>query len=388
MTGSQVAIDTAILVRARLELDRQRLAAVEALHVSSPAAEVVRELAGDRLGGIVSRQRAELLKVEELGLGLQGAVDAQRGTDRIASEALALAMGAVARANGLDQGGCDDADRFVAWLAGKVDRKFARPTVPSDEDALHRAVDVIHRRVPDHPIWDLPVMAHEFGHLLAHGLTSWAATGDVIGSPVKDELTGLDELARKREEELFCDLFASWALGPSYLCTLVFHRLDPLQSSDDSRSTHPADAVRVAACLELLEIMRGSVSAHAFDTQLYWARAAWAAMQGEGSSPEAATLTESQLGSVRARVSNWNSVLRQDLGPFVYCWSPAVEALSRHLRLAAPIDGGTTYTAADVLNAAWVVRLARWFDGKAVEPGDEMRARDLLALALESEGTS
>lgn len=373
-------VDLSVVIKARLELEARRVDAVDSMRSVGPAAESVDRLAGDRLRSIVNGQRARFERVNPARVSFGDLAELQKSTDRVAGEGLALTMGMLTRAAGLDDGRCEQADLFVGELAARVDRRLARMSVPGDGDSVHRATDVIRRRVPDDGLWDLPVMAHEFGHLVAGGSSSWDPGADVITAPVAAALQGLEGAARAQEEELFCDLFAAYTIGPSFLCTQVFHRLDPWASAVARRdASHPGDPTRVHAVLVLLDKMRGRMSPHHFDTHLYWARAAWQQMQA--TAPPEAVLTDQQAAEVKARVASWWAVLTNHLSGFVHIRSLVADQLVAAIRSAAAIPPAEGFLAADVLNEAWSVRLGCWFEGRSPH-GYEQRAESLLADAL------
>jgi hypothetical protein len=377
-------LDLSVVVRARLALEARRLAAVERMGKDGPSAHLVERLAGDRLRAIMESQRREFERADPTHVSFAKLAGLQRGTDRVSGEGLALAMGALARDAHLDEGACAQADAFVGWLAAKADRRFARKSVPGDEDEVHRSTDVIRRRVPDHGLWDLPVMAHEFGHLVAARLTTWDTRGDVIGTPVDEALRPLEGAARSRAVELFCDLFATYTVGPSFLCTQVFHRLDPTAPARTSDlASHPSDPSRVFAVQTVLKRMAGSGDPHGFDTQTYWARKAWEQMQSTASAE--AVLTEEQQAAVRKDVAGWSALLTTHMSGFAYAWSPTIQHLAASVRSPDADVVPQGYSPADVLNAAWLVRLGDWFEGRPAPKDYERTLEALLASSLDAE---
>jgi hypothetical protein len=372
-------LDLSVVVRARLDLEARRIDAVERMRTDGPSAQLVDKITGGRLDTIVSNQRARFSKLDPSKPDFAKLAALERSTDNVAREGTSLAMGALARHAGLDEGSCDQADRFVEWLAGKGDVKVARMSIPGDAHSVHRSTDVIRRQVPDYGIWDLPVLAHEFGHLAA-GINAWDSETDAVTAPVAVELEGLDGAARSQAIELFCDLFATYSLGPSFLCTLVFHRCNPAASAHvSSTASHPSDPMRVFAAERLLGHLRGNQEAHGFDTQLYWCKAAWTQMQA--GSPTESLLSDEQAGETLTRVAKWWTVLTTQLSGFGYIWSPTIQDLVAHLRSPdLPIPG--RFSPADVLNAVWVGRLDFWFGDRAIPLDYEERAMALLETAL------
>jgi hypothetical protein len=375
-------------VLARVELERRRLARIDELRTTGPAAALLETFAGDRLNTVVADLSRQLDRLEaKAGKRVDGAilgevVELQKAVDRAASEALDLAMGSLARLEGLDANACEEADQLVVWLADRIDRRFIRPTVPGGEEALHRATDVVYRRVPDHGLWDLPVIAHEFGHLVAAGLRSWDARGDQVLSPVESWLENFDGEARARATELFCDVFATYTMGPSYLCALVFHRLSPVAAARASpNDTHPGDPSRVFTCRWTLQRMRGTKpNLHVFDSQMVRADAAWTSMQSDA--PAEARLTDAVRAELRTQLAGCWVTLTNALSALAYQPATSVQHLVRYLE-SASVERPETLSPADVLNAAWIVRLGSWYDDRHVAPGMEHRAQILLGRSLE-----
>jgi hypothetical protein len=378
----------AAIVRVRIDLERRRLTRIEALRTTGPAAELVEELAGDRLNAMVADLRGQLDRLDTKvakrvdGATLGDLTGLQKAVDRAAGEALYLAMGALARQTGLDDGACEEADVLIEWLATRLDRRFVRPTVPGDEEAVHRSTDVIHRRIPDFGLWDLPVMAHEFGHLAASGLKSWDARDDQVLTPVESWLENFHDQRRSQATELFCDVLASYTVGPSYLCTLVFHRLSPVANARASdNDSHPGDPSRVYACKWTLDRMRGrSVDLHPFDRQVVWASSAWKSMQAEA--PAEAQLGDDNRGELAKQLAGCWIAVTSNLSALAYQSSPNLYALVDYLESPTIPETPEGFSPADVLNAAWIVRLGGWYEGREVPSDMEHRARSLIRRSL------
>ena len=254
--------------------------------------------------------------------------------------------------------------------------------MPGNDEAVHRATDVIHRRVPDHGLWDLPVMAHEFGHVAAAGLASWDARGNQVLRPVDSWLDKFHGQQRSQATELFCDVFATYSMGPSYLCTLVFHRLSPVGDAQASvNDSHPGDPSRIYACQCTLRRMRGSeVELHPFDRPCALASTAWESMQA--TAPCSAQLTKDMQADLNTWLVGCWVAVTTNLSSLAYQWSWIIRNLVSYLESPVAPDMPDVFSPADALNAAWLVRLGTWFEGGA-QPGDmEDRARRLIRGSL------
>ena len=177
------------VVLSRIEMERVRLGgASRALADVSTVAPLIASatvanltLAIDSTDGALA-ELANSARTRVTGDRLKNLAKLTKATDLVVREAFALAAGVLARSQGLDGGACAEADSLIAELAAVVDNRLARPTVPGEAESVHRAADVIRRRLPDHGVWDLPVMAHEFGHVLTAHLKLY--------DPVQDKVSG------------------------------------------------------------------------------------------------------------------------------------------------------------------------------------------------------
>ena len=379
---------SAQVVLSRLDLERGRLERIQDFRRTGDGASLVNRLAGDRLNAIASDLGMALDRLDRnLSSGTTQASLAelaklQRAVDRAAAEALDLTMGALARRANLDAGACAESDILVDWLARRIDRRFTRPTMPGNEESLHRSTDVIHRRVPDYGLWDLPVMAHEFGHVVASGLRSWDPRDNHIFSPVESWLDQFDGMRKSRATELFCDVFATYAIGPSYLCALVFHRLSAIASAAASESdSHPSDPSRVYACQWTLQRIRGNwAQAHTFDRQMQYSRIAWESMQQVGRAE--AALTTGQRAELHVQLLACWHALETNVSALRYGGVVTLHRLVEYLQAPQPGVDPVGFTPADVLNAAWTARLRGWYEPVDVPPDLEVRARSLLRCSV------
>jgi hypothetical protein len=115
---------------------------------------------------------------------------------------------------------------------------------------------------PGWSLWALPLVAREAGlHLIRSNVFN----------------TEVPELLRM----LCADVFAIWALGPSYPCAVIYLDLDP----DDTGNGGVSDPVRAEVLLDLLPKLGGEVQREALTNRANQLRAAWhqarAAVGGE-----------------------------------------------------------------------------------------------------------
>lgn len=386
--------DPQVVLLGRLELEERRVAQARTVFTTTgPGAPLLGQIAGDRVEALLTDAQRQLNQLRErLRTGRPGpdevgtTVSLQAATDRVLSECLTLAVGALARAVGLDSGACAEADDLVRDISEEIDRRLFRPTVPATQEELHRATDVIRRRVPDHGLWDLAVTAHELGHVVTPALQSYASIDDRMRRPVEDFLRPYSGARRIQAGELFCDVFATYTVGPAYPCTLLLHRLDPgAPAVTDPDATHPGDAVRAYAVLWTLEEMQENGS-HPYRRIIRQLGDAWRALQ-RYAGPEA-RLTVEQQSELRAELRACRPVLEQ-LRPIRYEWSDNLRDLVPTLeRPSAETSPSRPYSRFDVLNAAWIVRLEAWSRQEQPPPDLEENARKLMHRLAGANGTT
>jgi hypothetical protein len=355
------------VVLSRIELERGRLAGargvMEDVATSLPDMGLaVRANLLVSIGGTDHELARLAARTRRSGVNrtrLENLTKLTRATDRVVCEAFDLATGTLVRHTGLDGGACAEADRLVMELADTVDHRLARPTVPGDTEFLHRAADVIRRRLPDHDLWDLPVMAHEFGHVLAAHLQLYDPIDDQVLELGETVVGGWPGYSDTQGEELFCDLLAGYAMGPSYACTLLLHRLDPAATvTPHPGGSHPPDAARAAVVLGVLDLLTAKEPPDSRYRMTYaQLSAAWSELQL--AAPASARMTPEEATGITTQVRVALAFLDQRLQPLRYDWPPAtVRALADALMANRPPDSGLDYRIRDVLNAAWRLRLA------------------------------
>jgi len=116
-------------------------------------------------------------------------------------EFVSLLQGIMQRRARLDEGICDIADAMLEHLCRLADVGWRRFTVLGS-DYLTERTGVVRVRFPAASIWDLPFLAHEFGHVIEHDvcaddddgtrfevLTRYLAVSMPLGSRVSPRLT-------------------------------------------------------------------------------------------------------------------------------------------------------------------------------------------------------
>jgi hypothetical protein len=140
-----------------------------------------------------------------------------------------------------------------------------KPTIAPDvDDLFNDFVGIIRIRFPPGEVWNVPIVAHEFGHLASFSLKGSTQPGAPAAqnafyefqsarlSDKKDwtEQQRNDEVYRLNE--FFADIFATYTLGPAFAMSALLYRFDVAQAYDKGDPRHPSYAERAAAILEAM----------------------------------------------------------------------------------------------------------------------------------------
>lgn len=283
-------------------------------------------------------------------------------------EYLAFLEGSLIRSARLDDGACKLADTLLAELAGRTRLPWRRFTILAEDEFVAGMSEIIRLRFPHLSVWNLPVVAHELGHLAAREIQD-GMSGDRLAL---DAIAGLrerleTELGRlgpehasleaeaeeQRLHELFADLFAVFTLGPSYACTCVLLRFDPCHSFERG-PRHPSDAERVHFMLRALERLDSGLYRPTVDRlEESWRRCVVASGQPD---PVGWTSRHRWLDEALDRLF---PVLTRNLPKQARYQGWATRALPlREALEQGRTPGGTfEYDLPDLLNAVWTSRL-------------------------------
>ncbi|MGY1804342.1 hypothetical protein ACI78T_13780 [Blastococcus sp. SYSU D00922] len=372
-----------VLLRERAKLERQRLHEFRSL-LDEP--EVLA-----RLGPGVTATLRQLLQQQQAALGdpastqmpsWDGFRERRRTVDRVLAECLAVVAGAFTRPIPRISSSCEEAQGLAQELHGLTRVAADHSIIPAETECASLVSTVVRRRFPDHGIWDLPVVAHEYGHLVARDLLDVDPVSGDTSRPLADFLAG----RRRQAAELAADVFAVYVLGPAYPLTLVLHRMDPTAGAVSAAdATHPGDASRVAAVLHLL----GRLSAcdieerrRQYDFLVTTLTAWWS--DAQSAAPPSARLTELEAASVTAEADRiWDRIASSRLAGTRYATFPEARALADVLG-EARTPGRDEVSCRDALNAAWLARFRAWRVGE--QPPDNLAEWTSLQLRRAAAG--
>lgn len=373
------------ILRAHLQIVEGNLERAERAMDSDRIDPELRDAVRRRFATLFHQRRRDLEQIAEdegRGFDASGLWEdlhrLERDCDGLFREQLAFIEGSLVRSAGLDSGICRAADALLGSLSKDTEITWARLTILAEQEFLNTTAEIIRLRFPDLSVWSLPVAAHEFGHLAVRELKRPTGPEDAE-FPIRNILLRAGPNA-PHLRELFCDLFAVYALGPSYPCTTVLLRFGPRRFDRDAGQDHPADRKRVHVVLRALRGL--DPENRAYDDIAGLLQGAWETARADAGM--SAELSDEEAADLDDRVDEWLDIL-DELAPKARYdgWLRAVRLRDRltTARGAADLDGADV---ADVLNAAWLRRLDAWDEPGVVAVLDR-RALELV-LAAASEG--
>ena len=342
LMGQITAVERS-LSRASDSLDAQEKA------VSSALLKRVRGRFGNDLLGL--RNQCQSLRSR-----IQGGASAEAGwgqLDKLQADAsdllrecLAFLEGGLVRAAGLDGGICALADKMFEALNDQTDLCWQRFTLLAAGEFYSTLSGIVRLRFTDTDIWSLPVGVHEFGHFVS------ATPRFAEFTEMSDREKGNDPRYESHLRELFSDLFATYALGPSLVLTCALLRFSP---SGAESNTHPSNAQRVWWMLETLASMDNTEGDAMFAPIAARIRDSWTAAVKASGQPE--TLTDKEISRLRPWLLDLYDLVNSRLPMVRYRNILRAQDMFQgfrddHTPALRPEDG-----IPDVLNAAWLYRL-------------------------------
>jgi hypothetical protein len=247
---------------ARIDALAEKLNLAEAALDAEQISPKLRDKVKIRFGLKVDKQKKkleELRKNVDNGMQLEICATSFRNISEVCDplfrEVLAFVEGALVRSAGLDNGMCYLADALLDDLSHNTDIPWVRLTIMGEEEFFSQMAEIIRLRFPEFSIWNLPILGHEFGHLVGQELKTLDSVGmyQSLFKSLQGELNvRLEEIPYLRE--YFADIFAVYVLGPAFACTCIILRFDPMMANIDTEE-HPSYAKRAYMILEALKKM-------------------------------------------------------------------------------------------------------------------------------------
>lgn len=286
-----------------------------------------------------------------------------RESNKLFAECLAYCAGPLTRGlkwhgDSLDRGACRIADELLEEFTVAADKVWSRRSLLSDSEYIGGPAQIIRLRFPVNGIWDLPVVAHEFGHLVGLDARYSDRIADCERVPSRD-IRRINWL-----NEHFADLYATCVLGPAYACTCLLARFDPAADPRLSSDEHPSDDLRRHAIIWTLTKMgRGTHKPMADRLERTWndCRSAATTEVVEIDGEDLARLNkwlpclfELAKGACSAQTyQNWD-------------WAEETGRLLANPAWGVPRLVLPNITIVDILNAAWSSRIKHGADTYAV----------------------
>jgi hypothetical protein len=284
------------------------------------------------------------------------------GLRPLLDECLALLQGTLVRRPGYDDGICGIADAMLEHLGDRADIQWRRFTVLGDSTHMNKRTGVVRVRFPAATIWDLPFVAHEYGHFIEPQLKVSGPDG-IRFEPLPRLLAESPSDAQEEAflSEHFADVFATYAVGPMFGWAAIVLEFDPITAFDeeDPLDTHPSAAKRMHVILRTLEMMeKTQAGSELFAPSRAQMRKLWeGALAAVGSQTN---LSDEIIAQLDRRQADLFRIVNETLPMVRYTTWGHAQGLSEQDAVdeLLPVpDKGTSIL--DALNAAWLRRLAQ-----------------------------
>lgn len=294
-----------------------------------------------------------------------GSFEANRDqTENLIRECLALVQGAIARDKRVDADLCQIADALLDELEQKAEFGWKRFTLPSDGESFSHLEQIIRIRFPSNEIWSVPVAVHEFGHFAARKMVLPDIDGDCsifaafLRQKQEEKQSKLSETEKSYYREFFADLFATYVLGPAYVCTCLEIRFNPVAAWNETSQTHPSDMRRSFLITAMLKRM-AKVQQRDFTDVPGTVNQRWLDSLNDAGNPYYPPPDSKDLDRLSAHFYQAFRDARPELEYRTWASAQGLAGLLPNSRQFPP---GTHFT--DLLNGAWLARLQGWDVGE------------------------
>jgi hypothetical protein len=176
---------------------------------------------------------------------------------------------------------CNLADHLLGDIARLTGVNWEARTIPGTSPFIAGSTSVIRVGFPDWSLWNLPLLAHEFGHVVtkqtpAYERLRWELARQAATSVDNAQKQATYETAQRHLEEYFCDIFATYCLGPAFVLQMALIQFKPLNAHRQS-SSHPTPSERIEAVLAMLGEMRHPTYGQVYQPVIELTQDAWQA---------------------------------------------------------------------------------------------------------------
>jgi hypothetical protein len=267
------------------------------------------------------------------------------------------------------------ADALLAELADSCGLRDIPIISPDLDELFSEFSGIIRMRFPPPGIWDVPVIAHEFGHYVAYRLTGPAEAGvrrpQSFAEYVDWFLSGIASKKKREGKEIegaekdkwaswlyeyFADMFATYALGPSFAASALLLRFGIVGAYSNNDAIHPSSGERAAVILEALRFMDQNADAQ-FIKPRAWLAAQWnGLLRSAGEPADFAWDTDSRSQRAKLIARTLYPVLRRLAPNVLYNRWNFVDTELRFSVGSPRREPQRACTVPDLLNAAWLCR--------------------------------
>ncbi|MFL6448707.1 MAG: hypothetical protein ACJ746_13610 [Bryobacteraceae bacterium] len=168
---------------------------------------------------------------------------------------------------------CALADMLLSEYARRTGVSWDARAIAGMDPLVEPNTEVVRVRFPDWSLWQLPVVGHEFGHLVARATPEFLTYREEEVEPrtAHDPRSAMNR--SRQMEELFSDIFATITLGPAFACCVLLTQFDPVEAFA-ARGRHPPHDVRARAVLDTLRGMDAKTR-HTYTEVIEWLDTSW-----------------------------------------------------------------------------------------------------------------
>ena len=240
-----------------------------------------RKAVSGRFYRLLSQQEYQLESGEKSANPLEAATRQLLGRNlqELVDEIMDFLGGVFIRQEGLDGGACAAADGLLSLYSANSGIPWLARAVPGENPLFSQAVDLVHLHFPDWEVWNLPLLAHEFGHITVSNTPGFR---ELFASELSTLSDGHPQAAAWTAEqrqaylaaraahlhEFFADAYAVFTQGPAFVFAALYLNFNPAQAYA-SRTGHPSHAERAALIFSVLEAMDEQAKASEYDTGPY-----------------------------------------------------------------------------------------------------------------------
>ena len=286
-------------------------------------------------------------------------------------------QGVLLQNSGLDSGFDNMVDALLHELRSVTTR--IRPTRLTARRYEHNSVTgILNTSFPDYSVWSISQIIHELGHLVMAELPSDVMNILASSLAIRDFRSVMDEL--------FCDSFATFVMGPSYPCSYILLYAQPLDTSNPEQisstfSRFPSTLIRVRMCALMLQLSRHAEKQQTNEMLETFTRALGAYID---EFHQELPLKQQRYPTELDRMADaFHKLLIDELpnaaADLSTMGQERVSHLAEQLKHESKADIATDTTIRDILNAGWLARL----QGTA-DPGVQVRETIQYLIAAQT----